>query len=281
MPKTPFLYNLIREGLKMARAHRLKPLGPGHPLAHARSIPYYYARSPIVRHYFYKRLDELVTLVKRESGPARDVALDLGCFLGVVTFSLLEQHRLCVGVDIDPEYLRMARQCSEYEGKASACFVQADVFGLPFRQGSVGTITAASIFEHLPDSTRPFDEIERVLQPCGILVAGLPIEVGFPFLVKQLFFRAVRWPRQDRLSLSQVWNTFFYGEFHGPHWEAGHLDYNWRRTLVHIRSRMHVECLRFWPMHFLNGCASVYVTVRAVKPRPSYPHRVEEARWAR
>lgn len=246
----------------MAKVHRLKPIVPGHPFYQGKHIPYYYARSPLVRHYFYKRLDNIMTHLQRKKDPhPNGIALDVGCFVGLVTMSLLDTYKMAVGVDIDLEYLKMAKQLCEFEEKKPAYFILADVNHLPFATDTFSAVTGASIFEHLPDIPDPFNEIKRILKQGGVFVAGLPIEVGFAFFMKQTFFRMINWSRKDRISFSDVMASFSYGENHGPKWNSDHLDYNWRRTFSYIRSRFSVEEILFWPMNLLKGLLSVYVSV--------------------
>ncbi len=254
----------------MAKVHRLKPIVPGHPFYKGKHIPYYYAAFPLVRHYFYKRLDNVMShLISTSTKNGQGIALDVGCFVGLVTMSLLDTYEMAIGVDIDLEYLKMAKQLCEYEGKHPAHFVLADVNHLPFKSDTFSAVTGASIFEHLPDIPDPFNEIKRLLKQDGVFVAGLPIEVGASFFIKQTFFRLINWSRQDRISFSEALASFSYGEKHGPKWNSDHLDYNWRRTLSFIRSRFDVEQLLFWPFNFLKGLLSVYVSISAINPHPT------------
>jgi len=135
----------------------------------------------------------------------------------------------------------MAKRLCIYEGKPSVYYVVADVNYLPFRNEAIKIITAASIFEHIPDNPKVFDEIKRTLEPDRIFISGLPIEVGVPFLIKQIFFRIINWLRQDPVSISEILATFSYGDSHGPKWKSDHLDYNWKRTVAHIRARFSIE----------------------------------------
>lgn len=250
----------------MAKVVRLKPIVPGHPFENVEHMPYYYFKGPFIQHYFYKRLDNIMTHIQPMNENLRKgIALDVGCFVGVVTMSLLDTYKMAIGIDNIHRHCKMAKQLCEYEGKQPAYFVVADVNNLPFKSESLAVVTGASIFEHLPDKPDPFDEINRVLKQDGVFVAGLPIEVGFSFLMKQTFFRIVNWSRQDRISFSEVIASFSYGENHGPKWDANHLDYNWRRTFRYIQSRFNVDKILFWPLNFLRGLMSVYVSITATK----------------
>lgn len=55
-------------------------------------------------------------------------------------------------------------------------------------------VFCTEVFEHLPDAEtdRALWEIERILKPGGLLVAGVPVEFGPPAFVKGLFRRARR-----------------------------------------------------------------------------------------
>jgi hypothetical protein len=89
----------------LAKVHRLKPIVPGHPFYQGKLVPYYYAVFPLVRYYFYKRLDIVMTHLQGNSEQLRrGIVLDVGCFVGLQTMSLLDKYQRAIGVDIALEY---------------------------------------------------------------------------------------------------------------------------------------------------------------------------------
>lgn len=64
---------------------------------------------------------------------------------------------------------------------------------LPSRTADV--LLCTEVFEHLPEAetTAALDQIQRVLSPGGLMVIGVPVEIGPPALAKGLF-RSLRRP---------------------------------------------------------------------------------------
>lgn len=69
-------------------------------------------------------------------------------------------------------------------------------------------VFCTEVFEHLPDAEtdRALWEIDRILKPGGLLVAGVPVEFGPPALFKGLFRRARRSDAYDA-SWSRIWQA--------------------------------------------------------------------------
>ncbi len=69
-------------------------------------------------------------------------------------------------------------------------------------------VFCTEVFEHLPDAEtdRALWEIDRILRPGGLLVAGVPVESGPPALFKGLFRRARRADAYDA-DWSRIWQA--------------------------------------------------------------------------
>jgi SAM-dependent methyltransferase len=52
----------------------------------------------------------------------------------------------------------------------------ANVEDLPFATGSVGTVLAFSVFEHVRRFWRGFEEVRRVLRPDGVVLLCAPVD---------------------------------------------------------------------------------------------------------
>lgn len=69
-------------------------------------------------------------------------------------------------------------------------------------------VFCTEVFEHLPDAEtdRALWEIDRVLRPGGVLVVGVPVEVGPPALVKGLFRQTRRADAYDA-DWARIWQA--------------------------------------------------------------------------
>jgi len=113
------------------------------------------------------------------------IALDLGCANGLVVEALTPFARTVVGLDYDWDALRAAPASV----RPNAALVQGDAMALPFADEAVDLLVCAQVYEHVPDDTRLFREMHRVLRPGGAAFFSgpnwlFPIEphYGLPFL---------------------------------------------------------------------------------------------------
>jgi ubiquinone/menaquinone biosynthesis C-methylase UbiE len=99
--------------------------------------------------------------------PGRDV-LDVGCGPGTITrdFAELVSPGRVVGVDTVPEVIEQARVQG---APPNASFDVADVYTLPFADGTFDVAHAHQVLQHLSDPVAALKEMGRVLRPGGIV----------------------------------------------------------------------------------------------------------------
>jgi SAM-dependent methyltransferase len=98
-----------------------------------------------------------------------DVLLDLGCGPGSVTLDLAGRVERAVGVDAAPEAIDRARRAATEREVDDCDFVVADVYRLPFADGTFDVVFAHQLLQHLADRPAALREAARVLRPGGIL----------------------------------------------------------------------------------------------------------------
>jgi len=86
--------------------------------------------------------------------------LDLGCGPGYYSRALRSAGAVVTGVDADQG------EVGDTEGEVGASLL-ADARTLPFEAGTFDGVFCSNMLEHAPDTSRIFDEIERVLRPGG------------------------------------------------------------------------------------------------------------------
>ncbi|HEY5389936.1 MAG TPA: class I SAM-dependent methyltransferase [Solirubrobacteraceae bacterium] len=114
---------------------------------------------------FELRRDHLVRRL-----PAGVRVLDVGCGSGWFSAALFEAGFPVTGVDVAAEALRRARL------RASAVeFVRArEGDPLPFGAASFGAAWLGEVLEHVQDGIALLEEVARVLEPGGVLIASTP-----------------------------------------------------------------------------------------------------------
>jgi SAM-dependent methyltransferase len=99
---------------------------------------------------------------------ARDMhVLDVGCGIGGPARYLAETNGCRVtGIDLSAEYVAVANALTRRCGLANrAAFVQGSALALPFAEGAFDGATMIHVGMNVPDKTRLFAEVRRVLKP--------------------------------------------------------------------------------------------------------------------
>lgn len=92
--------------------------------------------------------------------------LDAGCGTGRFTMHVADQHATSVGVDLDPDMLRLATP--RFAGRCA----RASVDALPFPDETFDTVLAVTVLEFVADPAAALAEIARVTRRGGRVVVG-------------------------------------------------------------------------------------------------------------
>jgi SAM-dependent methyltransferase len=124
-----------------------------------------------------------------------------------------------------------------------------DAGNLTFCNGSFDIVIAMYVMTDVPDTEKVMAEFVRVLKPGGRLVAGVPVEVGPPALVKGVF-RALRRPGEPDARWPAILSAAA-GRVPAPRFEAEiapgrayfphHLGFDHRRLLGQLKARFAME----------------------------------------
>ncbi len=105
--------------------------------------------------------------------PGEDsLALDLGCGTGRISREFVERGVRTVGVDISQQMLGVACERQQTTSHWRNHLVSADAVALPFLNGLFHAIIAIHLFHLFPDWQNSLLEVQRLLQPSGILITG-------------------------------------------------------------------------------------------------------------
>lgn len=110
------------------------------------------------------------------SGPA----LDIGTGKGLLAIELARRGLEVVTIDVDEQERELARLLANEAGvDGRICFDTGDAAGLPYANGSFGTVAMMDVLHHLKDSGPVVREMARVVAPGGIALIADFDERGF------------------------------------------------------------------------------------------------------
>jgi len=101
---------------------------------------------------------------------ASATCLDVGCSSGMMTAALASLFRHTYGLDFDS----LALASTQPEDRVEVSYLRGDAMGMPLPDASIDVVICAQVYEHVPDDTRLFPEIFRVLAPGGIVFFSGP-----------------------------------------------------------------------------------------------------------
>ena len=99
--------------------------------------------------------------------------LDIGCGPGTITIDLARRvpDGRVVGVDNSADIIGQARGSAQDTGTTNVTFACADVYRLPYADGTFDVVHAHQTLQHLSDPVAALREMRRVARPGGLVAA--------------------------------------------------------------------------------------------------------------
>jgi ubiquinone/menaquinone biosynthesis C-methylase UbiE len=113
-------------------------------------------------------------------GPFRSF-LDLGTGTGRVLSLMAERAQRCIGVDLSPSMLAVARSNIERAGHRNVQLRHGDIYALPVERDGYDVIVIHQVLHYLDDPARAVREASRALRPGGqmLIVDFAPHDLEF------------------------------------------------------------------------------------------------------
>ncbi len=119
--------------------------------------------------------------------------LEVGCGSGVVSKYFAARYPSdVVGIDIDPEQIKLARK--DIDGIPNIRFLEADATDLPFEDSSFDIVLSFGVMHHIYNWLDGVKEIKRVLRAKGYFIYA---DLIYPELI-------TKWDRSSKLSFGVV-----------------------------------------------------------------------------
>lgn len=141
------------------------------PASDARSETYTHGHhESVLRSHRWRTVDNSAAHLVAALAPGLRV-LDVGCGPGSITVDLARRvdPGEVVGVDAAAAVLDTARAAARDAGVANVHFERADVYELPYDDGSFDLVHAHQVLQHLGDPVRALREMRRVCASSGTI----------------------------------------------------------------------------------------------------------------
>jgi SAM-dependent methyltransferase len=149
-----------------------------------------------------KTIAELREAVGAEVGFGGEVALDLGCGVGRISFALAEHFDRVIGIDVSEGMIADANRLKNVLGLTSMEFISNDGQDLSMiHSRSCDLVFSYIMFQHIPNRKvilEYIDQMARVVRPLGHVLFQVPVYWNGPWMAVWRFvqasFRFFLWP---------------------------------------------------------------------------------------
>lgn len=171
------------------------------------AIPSYLHSNPALRWMAWRRLEVVVTAMKRLAPPTSSgsVALDFGCGSGVLFRDTLACFGRVVGVDL---VLTAARAMVSELGLKDVSLYTPTEADAAVPAGSVDLLIAAEVLEHVDDLPPTLTQFKTWLKPNGRLLVSLPTENALYRLGRRLAGFSGHYHHSNAASIDQKIRAF-------------------------------------------------------------------------
>ena len=129
-------------------------------------LPYYY--KPFIGRLYRARIEQGLSMLN----PPYKRILEIGFGSGIVLPSLCRLSNEVYGVDLDSDPDRVHDSLAQV--KCSCSLIKGDITAAEYEEGYFDLIVAFSILEHIPNLGQIMAILQRLLEPSGNLLIGMP-----------------------------------------------------------------------------------------------------------
>jgi ubiquinone/menaquinone biosynthesis C-methylase UbiE len=164
---------------------------------------------------------------------------DLGCGEGYLSLFLAQRAGWSIGLDFTASSLQVLKAQPEHNGRQLQLLV-ASGDSVPLPDTSVDKLLCNHVLEHVLDDDAVMREIRRVVRPGGLILIGVPLELG-PQVRFAIRLRRFLLPRSRLLQLEKAQPGQLVTELIG---QQSHIRFYSLQAVEHLLERNRFRVLR-------------------------------------
>lgn len=195
-----------------------------------------------------------------------NLILDIGCGDAPFLPTLNRYGKRIIGLDIAMNMIRRSKELINYTKYPlkKVLMLRADGQNLPLKNNSIDLVFCLETFEHINKPVELTNEIYRVLKNNGVLIYSLPIEIGFPLIVRQIISKFIKFQTDPYTFKELIKNGIFKKPLKRKSTEY-HKNFDWRIVQKLINKKfIQIKYIKspFPSLYFLN--VNIIVKVKKV-----------------
>jgi 2-polyprenyl-3-methyl-5-hydroxy-6-metoxy-1,4-benzoquinol methylase len=169
------------------------------------SIPFYDTKDKVYSYIYKKNLEEILLLL----GSFRNKKiLDAGCGGGFYSIPVAMLSDQIYSLDVSSKNLEILKKRAE--SLSNVYIARGDIESLPYKSDFFDWILLLGVLEHLPNTRKAVEELQRVLAPEGKIICLVPNHDGVSWRINELKNRFKHKKGEHELSQPEYSLNFRY-----------------------------------------------------------------------
>jgi 2-polyprenyl-3-methyl-5-hydroxy-6-metoxy-1,4-benzoquinol methylase len=147
------------------------------------NIPFYDMKDKVYTYIYEKNLKEIISLLNNFQNKT---ILDAGCGGGFYSIPLATLCNEIYALDISFKNLQILKRRAKARKLSNVNIIHGDIEKLPFKSDLFDIILLLGVLEHLPNTQKAVEELQRILVLGGKIICVLPNHKGIFWKINKL-----------------------------------------------------------------------------------------------
>lgn len=224
----------------------------------------YFSKNPIRNYSHLGPLERILKIIKNKKF---DSIAEIGCADGIFLLTLSKLCKELHATDIQESFIN---NLSKVKIKNLHLHVD-DIQNSTLSNNKFDLVICLETLEHLSNPSKAISEINRTMKKNAHCIISVPIEIGFPLLLKYLARLILGYGKSydGGYSFRELVNAFFKKPdeiYHSKH--LGHKGFDYRSIVRLLRNNFIIEKIEYFPFSILGSNFNYRIILLCKKTSP-------------